>query len=87
MSLIEVLKRSRELSQASQDAVWASTSASEILAILNRAIESLEHGTPVNLNELKLLFTLTGALQETSMDNGWSGEFLLLSAQFDDLID
>ena len=41
----------------------------------------------LNRDELKLLFAPTGALQETSMDNGWAGEYLLLSERFDGLID
>jgi hypothetical protein len=86
MSLIDVLKRCRELSQASQDAIWSSTNVSEIVAILDRGIKSLERGTALNRDELKLLFAPTGALQETSMDNGWSSTYLLLSAEFDRLM-
>jgi hypothetical protein len=85
MSLIHVLKRCRELSQASQDAVWSATGVSEIVAILDRGIESLERGTELNRDELKLLFAPTGALQETSIDNGWPSEYRLLSAEFDSL--
>jgi hypothetical protein len=87
MSLIDVLKRCRELSEASQDAVWSSTGVTEIVAILDRGIEALERGTEVNRDELKLLFAPTGALQETSLDSGWSSEYLLLSAIFDGQID
>jgi hypothetical protein len=87
MSLIDVLKRCRELSQASKDAVWSSIGVTEIVAMLDLGIKALECGTEVNRDELKLLFAPTGALQETSMDNGWSSEYLLLSAMFDGLID
>jgi hypothetical protein len=83
MSLIDVLKRCRELSVASHDAIWSSTGVSEIVTILDRAIEALERGTALDRDELKLLFAPTGALQETSMDNGWSSEYLSLSARFD----
>jgi hypothetical protein len=86
MLLIDVLQRSRELSQASEDAVWSSTGVQEIVAILDRGIESLERGAELNRDDLKFLFAPTGPLQETSMDNGWSGEYLLLSAEFDRLI-
>jgi len=86
MFLLDVLKRCRELSKSSQDAAFSSTSVTEIVAILDRGIESLERGRELNRNELKLLFAPTGALQETSMDNGWSCEYLLLSAQFDNLM-
>lgn len=87
MSLIDVLKRCRELSQASQDAIWSSTGVSEIVAILDRGIESLERGCELNRDELKLLFAPTGALQETSLDNGWSEDYLSLSGTFDGLIE
>jgi hypothetical protein len=86
MSLIELLRRCRQWSQASHDAVWSSTSVAEIVAILDRGIAALQGGTELNRDELKLLFAPTGALQETAMDNGWSDEYLVLSAEFDRLI-
>jgi hypothetical protein len=86
MTLVDVLKGCRELAQASEDSIWSSTGVPEIVAILDRGIESLERGAELNRDELKLLFAPTGALQETSMDNGWSNEYLLLSAKFDRLI-
>jgi hypothetical protein len=87
MSLLNVLARCRELSQASQDAVWSSTGVAEIGAILDRGIKLLESGAELNRDELKLLFAPTGALQETAIDNGWSDEYLLLSAEFDELME
>ena len=86
MSLLDVLQRCRDLSQGSQDAIWSSAGVAEIVAILNRAINALERGTELNRDELKLLFAPTGALQETAMANGWSGEYLLLSEEFDGLM-
>jgi hypothetical protein len=75
-----------ELSQASQDATWSSTGVLGIVAILDRGIKSLALGTELNRDELKLLFAPTGAFQETSIENGWSHDYLLLSAEFDRLI-
>jgi hypothetical protein len=86
MSLIEVLKRCRELTQASQDAMWSSSGVAGIVAILDCGIHSLECGTEPNRDELRLLFAPTGDLQETSMANGWSSEYLLLTSEFDRLI-
>jgi hypothetical protein len=86
MSLLDVLKRCRALAQASQDALWASAGVPEIVAVLDRGIELLERGAELNRDELKLLFAPTGDLQETAMANGWSDEYLLLSAEFDGLI-
>jgi hypothetical protein len=59
---------------------------SEIVAILDRGIESLERGTELNRDELRLLFAPTGDLQDTAMHNGWSRDYLLLAAEFDGLI-
>jgi hypothetical protein len=84
--LLEVLKRCCELSKASQDAVYSSRSISEIVAVLEGAIETIERGAELNRGELKLLFAPTGALQETSLENGWAEEYLSLSAKFDGLI-
>lgn len=86
MSLISVLKRCHALSQISQDSLYSSTGVTEIVAILSRAIEGLETGSDLNLEELKLLFAPTGDLQETSMGNGWGDEYLELSSKFDTLI-
>jgi hypothetical protein len=86
MSLIAVLKRCRELSESSRDPTFYPIGIREIVAILNRGIEALERGSNMNRDELRLLFAPTGALQETSIDNGWGDEYLLLSAQFDRLI-
>lgn len=87
MSLLKILKRCRALSQASQDALWSERGVSAVVAVLNRGIESLECGTELNRDELILLFAPTGDLQETAITNGWSDEYLSLSAEFDRLIE
>ena len=86
MSLIDVLQRCRVLSLASQDALCASSDISTIVAMLDRGIESLARGAALNRVELKTLFAPTGALQETSMSNGWSNEYITLAAEFDELM-
>ncbi len=87
MTLNAVLARCRELSAASQDVLYSSTGTAEIVLILDPAISCIRHGAELDREELKLLFAPTGALQETAMDNGWSDEYLLLSEDFDGLID
>ncbi len=85
--LLTLLIRCRELSEASQDAIYSYMTCDEIVTVLNRGIDSLGNGTELNHEELKLLFAPTGALQDTAMENGWSGEYLRLSSQFDTLIE
>lgn len=86
MTLLTILKIVRERTKASHDAPWSSRSVAEIVEILDHAIEALNHGTAWEKNDLVLLFAPTGALQETSMDNGWADEFIVLSSEFDRLI-
>lgn len=45
-----------------------------------------EHGT-CSQHDLQLLFLPTGALQETSIDNGWKEEFLQFATEFEYVID
>jgi hypothetical protein len=59
---------------------------SNIVDILSRGIELLEESIEPNSDELELLYAPTGALQETSMENGWVNEYLVLSEAFDRLI-
>jgi hypothetical protein len=86
MSLSAVLKRCRDLSAASGDALYSSRSISQIIEVLDRGIEASERPSDLNRDELILLFAPTGDLQEVSLANGWADEYLLLSARFDGLI-
>jgi hypothetical protein len=83
MSLVAVLRRCRELTQLSKDSMYSYDSVVEIVSILDRGIDSLQCSAELNRNELILLFAPTGSLQETSMENGWVKEYLILSHEFD----
>lgn len=85
-ALLTVLQRCRELTVASNDSNWSCMTVPEIVEMLDRSIVSLRESTPTNFNELEFLFVVTGPLQETSMSNNWSDEFLILAEQFDDII-
>lgn len=83
MSLLEILQRCLELTRASNDSDWSYAGVEQIAAILEREIRALERGEKTNGGELRLLFAPTGALQETSLANGWAEEYLVLAAAFD----
>lgn len=85
-ALLTVLHRCRELTAASDDSDWSCMTVPEIVEMLDRSIVSLRESTPTDFKELEFLFVVTGPLQETSMSNNWSDEFLLLAEQFDDII-
>jgi len=87
MSLIDILRRCRDLTKASEHRGWSSATISEIVAVLDRAIVAIQCGAQPNSDELKLLFAPTGDLQETSIANGWDEEYLILAARFDALME
>ena len=86
MELLFILKRCRAWCRTSQDAPWSSLGVAEIIAILDRAITSLEREEDPDRDELRLLFAPTGPLQDTSIHNGWSDEYLQFAAAFDSLM-
>jgi hypothetical protein len=66
--------------------MYASSSVSEVLAVLDRGILALKSDSMPDCRKLTLLFAPTGNLQEMSMENEWAQDYLALSARFDDLI-
>ena len=74
-AFISLLVRCRELTLASEESIYADSSPAEIVAILDQAITSVEARGPIDTDKLQLLFAPTGALQDTSIDNGWGNEF------------
>ena len=84
--LLGILLRCRELVSQSEDSDWSCMNVPDILAMMNLSISNLESSLPADINQLRFLFVVTGPLQETSMSNGWSDEFLKLAARFDHAI-
>lgn len=85
-SLLSILERCRELTTESEDSDWSCMNVPNIVAILDRSISRLNKSRPVDVTELRFLFLVTGPLQETSISNGWSQEFLLLAERFDRIV-
>lgn len=85
-ALLVVLARCRALVSRSEDSVWSCLEVIFILEKLNRSIRAIESSSPVEIDELRFLFAPTGPLQETSLSNGWDGEFLGLAARLDEII-
>ena len=81
--LAEALRRTCELLASSQDSDWTPWSAAEIRAELNDMLVALERGCSPDKGRLRLLFTVTGPVQETSMASGWSEEMLRLAEVVD----
>lgn len=86
-SLIQVLSRVKELLARSQESDWAALSAPEVIGILDRELQSLtESGRLRDKTELASLFAPTAEIQEISMANGRSDEYLQLASRFDDAL-
>lgn len=79
----EALRRTCELLRGSEDSDWTPWGAAEIAEKLERILSSIERGEEVDRDTLFLFFVPTGAVQETSMANGWSEEMLDLGAAVD----
>jgi hypothetical protein len=86
--LIEVLSLVKQRLESSQESDWTSFSPADVIAILDRELESLRSTSRLaDATELQFLFGPTAPIQEISMANNWSQEFLMLSKRFDDLVD
>jgi hypothetical protein len=68
------------------DVVWAGyNNVDEFLIDLNTDIEKISFCDFETLDKLNLEFAPTSTYQELSLSNGWSNEYINLSAQFDKL--
>jgi hypothetical protein len=83
MTIEAALRRTCELLQNSEDSDWTPWTAAEILGTLEAMLQRLGRGEEIDRDELRLLFLPTGAVQETSMANGWSKEMLVLGEAVD----
>jgi hypothetical protein len=87
VTILEALRRTLELVLSSQTSAWAGEEAAQIAHQLRDAIAALESGRSVDRTRLEVMFAPTGAIQETSIDNGWGDEFLSLSQVVDRFLD
>ena len=82
--IIRVLVRLKELLAGSEESDWAALAPAEVIAILERELKSLcASGQLHNKTELTSIFAPTAEMQEISMANGWSDEYIRLSSAFD----
>jgi hypothetical protein len=88
--LAAVLRRIAELlSRDDVDTSWSGYEPDELRSEIRSFLEKAETGLPLDETErrrLRVLFALTGALQETSLSSGWGNEFLALADRFDNAI-
>ncbi len=83
---MELLERTKESIEASEELSWEGLSSAEMVMDLSIAIEKLEGGDSIDRNHLRMLFSPTGPLQEMAITSGWSDEYVELLGCFDGLI-
>jgi len=86
MNVISALKRTKQLVESSESTFWSHLTLEEITHRLQLAISAIEAGERADLEELSLLYAPTGAIQDTSIDNGWGSEFLELAIVVDSYV-
>jgi hypothetical protein len=84
--LISALEETLSFLQNSQSSDWAHMSVEEIITRLKTEISKAKNSQPIDAKFLRLLFAPTGAIQETSIDNGWGDDFLRISEVVDELL-
>lgn len=81
--IIEILKAKITIDT---DLMWTHyNSPEELIAEINLNSIFLEEKNREGLDFFQLLFFPTGTLQEISIQNGWSEEYLKLAAEFDSI--
>jgi hypothetical protein len=86
MDILQALQRTLELVQGSRSSLWATDDTEEIARHLRSAIDALAAGADVDVSTLRRLYAPTGSIQDTSLDNGWGEEYLVLSQVVDTFV-
>jgi len=82
--LISALEETISFLHNSQSSDWAPMSVEEIIQQLEAEIAKIKKSQPFDARLLGFLFAPTGAIQETSIDNGWGDDFLRISEIVDE---
>jgi hypothetical protein len=77
--LIHALEETIMFLRTSRPSDWANMSIEEIIQELEAEIARARNLQPIDAKLLGFLFAPTGAIQETSIDNGWGDDFLRIS--------
>ena len=86
LELIDIIKKEKEKVTDDSDMVWIHyDNVKQLRDELDATVHNLKFGDTCSLEELKMLFLPTATLQEHAICNGWSDEYLTLSAKFDNL--
>ena len=82
-SLKEIIIKTIELLNKSEESDWSPLTPKEVIKNLETQLEKLEKNEKIDRLLLEVEFAPTSTIQEISMANGWSSEYLKLSSKFD----
>ena len=82
-TLKEILIKTMQLLKQSKESDWSPLTPEEVVINLETQIEKLEKNEKIDRLLLELEFAPTSTIQEISLANGWSREYLKLSSKFD----
>ena len=83
IKLVDIIKLKIK---ANTDLMWTHyNSVDELIAEIDLNSKLLEKNNRKGLEFFQLLFSPTATLQEISIQNGWSQEYLKLAAEFDNI--
>jgi hypothetical protein len=82
-SLKEIIIKTIELLNKSKECDWSPLKPKEVIKNLETQLAKLEKNEKIDRLLLEVEFAPTSTIQEISMANGWSNEYLKLSSKFD----
>tara|TARA_Y100000815_G_C13041403_1_gene386926 strand:- start:67 stop:357 length:291 start_codon:yes stop_codon:yes gene_type:complete len=85
-TLKEILIKTTQLLKQSKESDWSPLTPEEVVINLETQIDKLEKNEKIDRLLLELEFAPTSTIQEISLANGWSREYLKLSSKFDEEI-
>lgn len=83
ISIINSVKRN--VSENSDMTYCYYDTPAELIEVLDKFIMELENGNMNIIDNLSVEFAPTSSLQEHSMGNGWSDEYLIIAEEFDSI--
>ena len=84
--LIVALEETISYLRKSEPSAWSNLSIEDIIRKLEAEVVKARNAKPMDVYTLERLFAPTGAIQETSIANGWGTRFLRIAEVIDKFI-
>jgi hypothetical protein len=83
MTPVEALQSIVPLLRSSESSLWAPEDPLEIADFIEAVVAALQSGRDFDRDRLRLFFLPIGSIQEIAIRNGWSDQYLEVSAVVD----